>query len=261
MRPAVIIAHGSWHAPEHYQEVVDYLQHNGLEDVHCPQLPSQTSTITAPSTANLEHDTIVLRETIQPLVDQGRYVIVLMHSYGGIAGGNSLDGFLPPQRTAPKQKGGVVHLVYMAAFCLPLGSSVSDPFGGKTAPWLKEDVDNGVIHMIDPRHTFYSHIESDAEAQKWLDKMVYCATVISREPQNFVPYDYIGAGVDATYLVCERDKSLSVPAQEEMASLLGDSRRMEYCDAGHCCMIGYGETIAKVVDRAWRVSELRLSGN
>ena len=255
MRPAVVIVHGAWHTPEHYEDLVSHLWNKGFEDVHCPPLPSQTATLPLPPTANLEHDTLLIRQTIQPLVDQGRYVIVLMHSYGGIVGNNSLDGFLLPQRKALDREGGVVHLVYMAAFVSPLESTRVDPFDGKPAPWLEEDVENGIVHMKDPRHAFYGHIDSDAEAQAWLDKTVYCPSRILRDPQTYVPYDHIGSGVDATYLVCRRDKELKVPMQEGMATLLGDSRRLEYCDAGHCCMIGYAETIADVVNRAWNASK------
>ncbi|KAK3711523.1 hypothetical protein LTR37_009514 [Vermiconidia calcicola] len=146
----------------------------------------------------------------------------------------------------------------MAAFVTPAGSRMVDPFDGKMMPWLQEDVENDVIHMQDPRHAFYAHIESDIEAQQWLDKTVFCPASVIQDAVEYVPYKHVGRGVDATYLVCERDKELNAAVQEGMATLLGETRRMEYCDAGHCCMIGYARTIADVVERAWKATELRL---
>jgi hypothetical protein len=123
---------------------------------------------------------------------------------------------------------------------------------------MDEDVANGIAHMQDPRHAFYEHIDSDTEAQKWLDMTVLCPASVVKDAQTYDPYEHVGRGLDATYLICSRDKELKVPVQEGMASLLGPSRRIEYCDAGHCCMIGYGETIAGVVDRAWEASKDRM---
>ena len=254
MKPSVVIVHGAWHTPEHYQEVVGHLNRNGFDDVQCPRLPSATETLPLPATANLEHDTIVIKNTIKLLVEAGRDVVVLMHSYGGVAGNNSLDGLLEPQRKARGLTGGVTHLVYTAAFVQHAGSRLVDPFDGNMMPWLDEDVENDIIHMQDPRHAFYEHVESDREAQNWLEMTVLCPASVVKDIQTYAPYEHIGHGVDVTYLVCNRDKELKGPIQEGMATLLGPTRRMEYCDAGHCCMIGYGKVIADVVDGAWNAN-------
>lgn len=261
MQPAIVIVHGAWHIPAHYQEVVDQVNQKGYADVHCPRLPSATETLPLPVTANLEHDTATIQSTIKSLVDDGRDVVVLMHSYGGVAGNNAMDGLLAPQRKALKLPGGVVHLVYMAAFVQPAGSRLVDPFNGQMMPWLDEDVQNEIVHMQDARHAFYEHVESDEEAQKWLDMTVMCPASVVKDAQTYAPYEHVGHGVDATYLVCSRDKELKVPIQEAMASLLGPTVRIEYSDAGHCCMIGYGETIASVVDRAWKTSKERIDSD
>ncbi|KAK3056941.1 hypothetical protein LTR09_001979 [Extremus antarcticus] len=243
MSPAVVLVHGSWHIPEHYQETVDAIRSKGFKDVYCPHLPSSTTTLPLPATANLAHDTAEIRSVIQSLVDSGSQVILLMHSYGGIVGTNALSTLLYPQRRAAGLPGGVTHLIYLASFVLPLGTSLSTPWGDTLMPWLTEDVEDGVIHMKDPRNAFYAHIESDAEAQKWLDLTVLCPKSVIRDCLEYVPYE---------------DKELKVEVQQGMAELLGEARTMEYCDAGHCAMLGYGETIADVVWRASRRTEARL---
>ncbi|KAK5175280.1 uncharacterized protein LTR77_000418 [Saxophila tyrrhenica] len=258
MAPAVVLCHGAWHIPRHYADVVTHLNSKGFTRVHVPRLPSATDTLPLPPTANLAHDTAEIRSTIQALVEEGQQVVLLMHSYGGVVGSNALDGLLWPQRQAKGLPGGVIHLIYMAAFVIPAGTSLTTPFEGEMMPWLTEDTENGIIHMNDPRHAFYEHIESDAEAQEWLDMTVLCPSSVVRDTLQCAPYERIGQGVDATYLVCSQDKELTVPVQEAMATLLGDTRTMEYCDAGHCVMLGYAETIADVVGRAYQRSRVRL---
>ena len=112
-KPALVIVHGAWHVPAHYQEIADQLRRKGFEDVHCPRLPSATETLPLPATANLERDTAAIKSVIKQLVESGQYVIVLMHSYGGVVGTNALDSLLAPQRKALNLPGGVIHIIYM----------------------------------------------------------------------------------------------------------------------------------------------------
>lgn len=260
MDPAIVIVHGAWHTPQHYQQVVSHLIDHGFKDVHCPRLPSAFDKLPLPPTANLKHDTLEIKQKIQGLVNQDKNVIVLMHSYGGVVGGNALEDLLAPQRQTKGLKGGVIHIIYMSAFVQPAGSRLVDPFNGQMPPWMDEDIENDIVHMQNPRQAFYNHVESDAEAQKWLDLTVFCPASVVKDIQSYAPYAWVGKGVDGTYLVCRREKELTEVVQEGMASLLGESRRMEYCDAGHCCMIGYGELIAGVVERAWTYSKEKIYG-
>jgi hypothetical protein len=46
----------------------------------------------------------------------------------------------------------------MAAFVQHAGSRLVDPFDGNMVPWVDEDVENDIIHIQDPRHTFYEHV-------------------------------------------------------------------------------------------------------
>ena len=46
-----------------------------------------------------------------------------MHSYGGVVGSNALERLSWQERNEKGQKGGVIAIVYMAAFLLPLGRS------------------------------------------------------------------------------------------------------------------------------------------
>lgn len=255
---SVVMVHGAWHVPEHYEDLVDHLKSQGF-DTHCPRLPTAVDKLPVPETASMPHDTATVQSTIQGLVEKGKKIILLMHSYGGVVGTNSLNGLLWPQRQSQNLPGGVVGVVYMAAFVIPVGTCLNTPFGGDNVPWLDYDKENDVIHIQNPRQAFYGHIESDEEAKKWLDLTVYCPARVNRGVLEFAPYDHIGKGVDATYLVCRRDKDLDPEAQKEMATLLGESRTMEYSDAGHCAMVGgYEGEIVDVVKRAWERIERHL---
>ncbi|KAJ0108246.1 hypothetical protein J7T55_000212 [Diaporthe amygdali] len=79
-----------------------------------------------PPNADLASDTNLIRSYATSLVVSGQTVAVLMHNYGGQVGTNSIYGLSREARAAKGQRGGISHLIYMAAFALPEGKSVID---------------------------------------------------------------------------------------------------------------------------------------
>ena len=262
MKPAIVLIHGAWHSPEHYEDLVSQLKERGFENVVCPRLPSQTNTLPIPETATFAHDTKELHKHLTAYADSGHPTIVIMHSYGGVVGSNALNGVLWPQRQQANLPGGVVHLIYMCAMIIPAGTAMVTPFNGEIMPWLDEDKENGLQRMKDARHAFYGHVESDIEARKWLDKTVICPTSVLRAVQDFSPQEYTQRGeVDATYFICKGDQEFVAPIQEQMAGTLGERTTKVFSEAGHCCMIGYAEEIADVASKAWERSAPKFKTN
>jgi pimeloyl-ACP methyl ester carboxylesterase len=79
---------------------------------------------TRPPINDLATDTEAVRKFVQNLIDGGREVTVLMHSYGGQVGTNALYDLGVESRARQNLSGGVSHLIYMCAFALPEGGSM-----------------------------------------------------------------------------------------------------------------------------------------
>lgn len=255
---AIVIVHGSWHTPQHYSRLVEALKAKGFDNIYCPRLASAVESLPLPPTANLAHDTLTIRQRVESLADAAHPILVVMHSYGGVVGDNALSDLLWSQRQAAGKPGGVVHLVYAAAFIIPAGTSLLTPFNGEMLPWLKEDATSRTVEMLDPRTSFYSDVDDDDEAQKLLDTLVLCPASVVRDETSSDPYESVGKGLDATYLVCMNDYRMTTAGQEAMASLLGEERVMYYCEAGHCPMVTQPGVIAEIVREAWARSKKRL---
>ncbi|KAF1959731.1 alpha/beta-hydrolase [Byssothecium circinans] len=121
-KQTIVIVHGAWHTPAHYSKLRTLLEHSGHE-VHIPIHPSITSP-SDPKIANLSTDTAALQAFITPLIDSGKSIAVLAHSYGGQVATNALHGLGLSTREALGKKGGVTYLIYMAAFALFEGKSI-----------------------------------------------------------------------------------------------------------------------------------------
>lgn len=102
--------------------------------------PAHKSTGFEPPTQTLADDITNLRQTILKLVNDGKDVIVLMHSYGGVVGSGAVEGLGKAEREKAGKTGGVVLIVYMAAFALPKGVSLLDSFGGQLLPFMQAEV-------------------------------------------------------------------------------------------------------------------------
>lgn len=131
-KPTIVLTHGIWHSPLTYSKFTTALQSAGY-DVHVPFLPSCTGA--RPPTASLAEDTQLVRRLVEMLCDQGRTVIMVMHSYGGIVGCGALEGLDIQSRLQSSPgpglngsggSGGVVHLVGLAAHLHPEGFGVLD---------------------------------------------------------------------------------------------------------------------------------------
>lgn len=123
IKPVVILAHGVWHLPLTYEVFLSRLRSSGYE-VHTPYFLSCTAL--RPPNTSLKEDAFLLRRLLEILTNQGKTIILAMHSYGGVVGCNALQGLDAQTRKKQGKAGGVAHLVGLAAHIHPSGLSIFD---------------------------------------------------------------------------------------------------------------------------------------
>ena len=126
-KPTVLFVHGGWHRPAHFERVSNLLNEQGYPTSR----PALTS-VGGSKTADMYEDANVIRAELDKLiVDEQKEVVVVLHSYGGVVGTQAVDtSFSRRVRKAGGLPGGVLQLVYMSAFMLPLGKSLVEPVDG-----------------------------------------------------------------------------------------------------------------------------------
>lgn len=67
-----------------------------------------------------------MRAYVSSLVQAGRSVVVLLHSYGGQVGSDALVGLGQETRAKEGLSGGVSHLIYLAGYAVPEGVAMMD---------------------------------------------------------------------------------------------------------------------------------------
>lgn len=93
-----------------------------------------------PQSVTCATDAEAVRERIVRSMEMdGRDVVVVCHSYGGVPGGGAAYGLSKSARAKEGKKGGVVGLIYVCGFVVPEGSSLLGMLGGKHAPCVAVD--------------------------------------------------------------------------------------------------------------------------
>ena len=118
-KPVIVIVPGAWHRAKHYQHINDGLEKSGYEaiGITLPTLDSR------PPNAVWDQDAETVRQLILKNLDSGKDVIVIAHSFGGVAMSEAVKGLGKKAREEQGLKGGVVRLIYMCAMALPKGQS------------------------------------------------------------------------------------------------------------------------------------------
>ncbi|KAF2157078.1 hypothetical protein K461DRAFT_273197 [Myriangium duriaei CBS 260.36] len=128
--PIFVLVPGFWHPGKCYQQLIDQVQQRGYDAL---ALDNPSSGLTKPESKTVLDDAQNARSTIVKLIDQGRDVVVITHSYGGAPGGIAAQGLSKKDRQLAGKTGGVVGLVYMAAFPVKEGHFT----GGTPAPFVQ----------------------------------------------------------------------------------------------------------------------------
>lgn len=133
-KPTVLLVHGAWHNTSCWDPVRAELKKLSY--------PTEAVQLKSPGNAVKSHleDTAVVRKALESLiVSGGKTVILVMHSYGGVAGTNAVHGLEAAARQEKGEKGGIIHCLFITAFLVPKGNSLIGMFP-EAPPYLYPDV-------------------------------------------------------------------------------------------------------------------------
>lgn len=244
-RPAIVIVPGSFSWPEYYDAVIQPLKRRGYE-TRAVQLMS-VGRRDGPGPTMAE-DAAHIRTVISPLVDQGKDVVLVTHSYGGIPGTESIKDLAKGDREAAGLPGGVMRIIYITSLAVPEGKSLGAMLGGSLPDYVTIQ---GEYMSLEPEGTApvtFSDLPP-AQAMAWAKKMPEQSAASFAGELTYPGYKY----VPVSYLVCEDDKVLPPAFQRSMIEMLeaqGVKVDVHTCSAGHCPIISMPDTVVDIIRKA-----------
>lgn len=237
---AILLVQGSFQLPEAYGKLASALRSRGFLVIQ-PRLPS-LSDHESPDFAkrDLDDDSRAIEaEARRLVVDEGKNVMVAMHSYGGLVGSNAIseDLSLHSRRRAGLTSG-VYRLLYFAAFVLDDGKSVLGTFGESPNNDLKL---NGRFTMKETASTIYHDLPPE-EARYWASKIIDQSYAVQTTTITRTAYKYI----PSTYLIAEDDHALPLQYQEMFAASMG--AEVKQIQSGHSPQLSKPEELADLIE-------------
>ncbi|KAL7952195.1 Alpha/beta hydrolase fold-1 [Trichoderma compactum] len=245
-KPVVLLAHGSWHTPMHYQKFIDCMEAKGYKVV-CPLLPSSQGRA-AWGDNPAEADIITFREAAVKLVDEGNEVLAMGHSWGGVVITGALYGLGLEERRKNGLKGGIKCLVYLAAFVLAEGRWCDLDAPVERVKWFMYDGDRKIASPgYDVGKIMYSDLPVEVH-QKLLDAQVDAPKQLS----FYKLKDFAYREIDCVYFFCEHDAAFPYFAQKAMIEAFeqhGLKFRTETFQSGHFPCLSVPETLADTTEK------------
>lgn len=238
VNPAFILVPGAWHSADTWRKVV-----SGLQAQQHNAIPITLPSTTGDPSAGLGEDVQAVRSAILTETTQGRDVVVVVHSYGGLVGESAIKGLTTrhdedDSSSTGQKKGLVVGLALIATGFAMTGVSFIEGAGGKPPPFWTPDAENEyAVLVVDTRQLFYHDLPED-EGNYWVGKL---------EKQSlkslFEGGEHAYAGwkdVPVWYLATVEDKALPVEAQRmfvQMAKDAGGHVTMREVESSHSPML------------------------
>lgn len=136
-KPTVVFSIGAWLKPDTFDAIRAKLTERRIQS----EAPAHPSIGAEPPNKTLADDVASLRSVLTRLIEEeGKDVVLVGHSYGGVVASGAAEGFAKADRKAAGQEGGVALVAYMAAFALDKGQSLLDMLGGQYLPWMEVEV-------------------------------------------------------------------------------------------------------------------------
>ncbi|KAJ6470527.1 Alpha/beta hydrolase fold-1 [Mycena sanguinolenta] len=219
-RPTIIIIPASFSPLSLYAAVISNLQSHGYS-VHGVELETVGRRDKAPS---MYDDAAVVASITSKLAEEGKDVVLVAHSYGGVVACEASKGLAKCVREKEGKEGGIVRIVFVTAVVPAEGQPVLALFGDTEMNVHGVELKGEYLEMsADFARSNYSEM-SPEEASVWASRMREHVAASFSQKLTYAAYK----DIPVSYLFCEEDMGVVPELQNQiiagMESAIGDHR-------------------------------------
>ncbi|KAL2825230.1 alpha/beta-hydrolase [Aspergillus pseudoustus] len=230
-QPTIVFSLGAWSTPAVFDAVRSRLHTLGFES-ECPSHPSVDGKLPLKT---FEDDVASLRSVLAGLVDQGKDVVVVAHSYSGVVASSAVEGLAKSHHAETNKLAGVIKVIYMCAFALDKGQSLLGLLGGNFLPWMNV----GGYYVYADGSYIWQDI-SPAKRQAWSARALPTSRLVFSGENTYEPWREI----PCAYIICENDLALPPAFQEMFASKVGGPEWISRLPSSHAPFLSMPDRLA-----------------
>ncbi|KAH7190191.1 Alpha/beta hydrolase fold-1 [Fusarium oxysporum] len=247
-KPTIVFAPGAWHSPDSFRLVRNALQAKGWETdaVTYPSVGAE------PPTYGIADDATALRNILEPLADQGKQIVLVVHSYGGLVGAQAVRGLGYKQRQKEGRAGGIITFLYLTAFVTPAGKSILKLLGGVWLPWMR--VEGSYVFADTPEEILYHDVPTDLQKEA-VDALTHECIRAWTDEVDYEPWH----DMHCLYFICEEDRAVPAAVQEQMAQILGPDSVIFRSRSSHSPFLSAVQDVVDGVEKAAQSGQMNAS--
>ncbi|OJJ01908.1 hypothetical protein ASPVEDRAFT_83430 [Aspergillus versicolor CBS 583.65] len=238
-QPTFVFSLGAWSSPVGFEALRSDLRSRGFPS-ECPSHPSAGTE--PPKT--LDDDVASLQSVMTALADEGKDIVVVAHSYGGMVASSAVEGLVKSVRAQGGRLGGVVSIICVAAFALDKGQSLLGLLGGNYLPWMRVEGD----HVHADGASIWQDLPPE-EQEKCNAKALPTSRLVFDGKNTYEPWHH----VSCAYIVCEQDLALPQSFQELFAAKVSGPRRTYQLPSSHSPFLSMPGRLADVLGEIVKV--------
>ena len=232
-------------------------------------LPSCFDSADAPKVTLSDDVAFIRNEILKPLIDAGKQVVVVMHSYGGLPGSNAVESLDPGTIKRQGGSGGVIGLVYIAAIVAPKGyNNVTiweELVPGLSATWVSTSPDVSFCQCLyrmlstlicvfiklthawcepDKAREFLYEDLPPQEADHWIQQLRKHAVGASLEPSTYSAWFNAEWKPRCHFIQTLKDRAMPIDMQRKMAP---EMKVVAAMPTGHSPFLSIPDEAASVI--------------
>ncbi|EXJ56910.1 hypothetical protein A1O7_07254 [Cladophialophora yegresii CBS 114405] len=247
-KPSILLIPGSFALPEFYEPVFELVRAKGydIRGLHKPTVGLSARQPRPGAPPTMYDDAAYIAGEAEKLADEGKDVILVPHSYGGVPASQSTKGLSKKERQEAGKPGGIVSIAYLTCLTPALGQTAKDVLA--TVPpetQINLTEDGWMIH--DPPEASAALSFSDLpleEGTAWVNKFPQHSAISFVNELTHAGYK----DVDVSYLVCEKDLVIPPAIQRAGIDMIEreSGRKVDVTSIprDHCPLVRYPEEVA-----------------
>ncbi|KAG8423084.1 hypothetical protein J3458_000004 [Metarhizium acridum] len=240
---SVISFPGAWHPASCMSSFVSSLDSIGL--------PTAAYTLQSVGNAStgVSDDADYMRSIMNSLINAGKDVVLVSHSYAGFPTTWAISGMDKRGREARGEKGGVLGVIYLSSFVPKEDETLYGLLGNQWFPWIKEDETKKFIICSNEGHILYN--DCTPEQVEVATKSLKPHSLKATKGKDAIPKN-IGwreSGYDGRrgYIRLTEDNAIPLSYQDYLISRSGVNWSVKTLNASHSPFLSMPDATAELV--------------